>query len=506
MPATGNLVKMSSAFLLSANSLSSTIPTELGKLDQMMTGFELSTNNFCSDVPTEVQALSDGVTGSWEVTFDTSIGTPCNGGKPPTTLPTAAVPVDHGEYGGSGGGNNVSTAIILACAGVALVLAMALASAMAERRRRRAAAATVAEQKGSVGDNTKYHLLEDATLSSWGDGAASSDATSVSQQWYSPQNRSRGLPRDALPQMGLDSQDEALWRSWSESNAQLFALDYDLRIILWSQGMLKTLCGFEPALGDSVATLPFASAELRSQSIDTMRRILGDGSTMRTPGNALQRAALVKPNMHLRLATSLGVGAQRDAVLSAVAVRMLSFSSAAADRRPCLLIMVRQWPQALPTDQWGGSEVLSDLTASEVESEGLATEMVVSTDLKRRAAATERSSSSKHGGSGGKRTRESNGGSARNGVSSGLSLSSGVDSNTDSTGSTDIAAPTHIKRAARVLAYYYSTSSPPPHDREMEADDEAAEQNSELTETANRADENNGDLEGDPTDEVPGYM
>ena len=73
---------MASAFVISANKLSSTVPTELGLLSSFVggsssyEGFAMKSNNLCSDMPTEVQALSRGVSG-WYVTTGNSIGTVC---------------------------------------------------------------------------------------------------------------------------------------------------------------------------------------------------------------------------------------------------------------------------------------------------------------------------------------------------------------------------------------------------------------------------------------------
>mmetsp|Transcript_87406 Transcript_87406/g.248124 ORF Transcript_87406/g.248124 Transcript_87406/m.248124 type:complete len:775 (-) Transcript_87406:3925-6249(-) len=69
---------MSDSFKLSENSLSSAIPTELGRLVAMTSTFKLYSNRFCSDVPTEVTALSRNVT-DWAVTTGNSdLGSACS--------------------------------------------------------------------------------------------------------------------------------------------------------------------------------------------------------------------------------------------------------------------------------------------------------------------------------------------------------------------------------------------------------------------------------------------
>ena len=73
----GRFTEMSSYFSLSSNSLSSTIPTQLGRWVKMATGFTLASNKLCSDVPTEVSALSTNVGSNWYVTTGNSIGTVC---------------------------------------------------------------------------------------------------------------------------------------------------------------------------------------------------------------------------------------------------------------------------------------------------------------------------------------------------------------------------------------------------------------------------------------------
>ena len=44
-------------FILGRNSLSFSIPSELGAFSKLTLGFELVSNQFCGDIPTEVEAL-----------------------------------------------------------------------------------------------------------------------------------------------------------------------------------------------------------------------------------------------------------------------------------------------------------------------------------------------------------------------------------------------------------------------------------------------------------------
>ena len=71
------MISITSGFKLFSNTLSSTIPTQLGRLAKMTSSFNLASNKLCSDVPTEVSALSTNVHNNWYVTPDNSIGTVC---------------------------------------------------------------------------------------------------------------------------------------------------------------------------------------------------------------------------------------------------------------------------------------------------------------------------------------------------------------------------------------------------------------------------------------------
>ena len=74
----GRMVKMRSGFELFKNSLSSTIPWQLGfTLDQMTRSFLLYSNKLCDDVPDAVSSYSNSFYSGWQVVTGNSIGTIC---------------------------------------------------------------------------------------------------------------------------------------------------------------------------------------------------------------------------------------------------------------------------------------------------------------------------------------------------------------------------------------------------------------------------------------------
>jgi len=93
----GNMTALTSNFYLNSNSLSSTIPTEFGRILQTLTGrFKLQSNQLCDDVPTQVSALSNNVD-QFYVQTSNSIGTFCD-------WPEEV----YNRFSGSGGKDTVS--------------------------------------------------------------------------------------------------------------------------------------------------------------------------------------------------------------------------------------------------------------------------------------------------------------------------------------------------------------------------------------------------------------
>ena len=93
------------SFVLSSNMLTSTIPTQLGKMTGITLRFKVDENSICSDVPTQVQALSSNVDAGgnsivWKVTDGNSIGTTCGwiyDARFPGAGPTNATSIEHGS-------------------------------------------------------------------------------------------------------------------------------------------------------------------------------------------------------------------------------------------------------------------------------------------------------------------------------------------------------------------------------------------------------------------------
>jgi len=92
----GNLVKMSSRIQLGSNSFTMSIPTQLGRISKMTHNFLLYSNKLCADTPTQVQALSSSVASGWSVTTGNELlGSPCTWPELPTMLPSDTSAIDY---------------------------------------------------------------------------------------------------------------------------------------------------------------------------------------------------------------------------------------------------------------------------------------------------------------------------------------------------------------------------------------------------------------------------
>ena len=72
------MIEMASSFELDKNSLSSSIPTELGDLKKLTGDFYLTFNSLCGHVPTEIQALSSSEVTGWAVIQGNYINQKCD--------------------------------------------------------------------------------------------------------------------------------------------------------------------------------------------------------------------------------------------------------------------------------------------------------------------------------------------------------------------------------------------------------------------------------------------
>ena len=92
---------------------------------------------------------------------------------------------------------------------------------------------------------------------------------------------------------------------------QLVVLDYDLRIVLWSRGLVEAASGLRPALGSSFSALPFPSPEHRDRIVQNLSNIreaeAGQHGTipgpLLDPLHALQAAVVIEPNVIMHLVT-----------------------------------------------------------------------------------------------------------------------------------------------------------------------------------------------------------
>ena len=92
---------------------------------------------------------------------------------------------------------------------------------------------------------------------------------------------------------------ELIYASWSKSNAQLMVLDHELRIVLWSRGMVESAFGLEPEIGTSLKALPFPSADHRARAVASLAGVMGEASagTIFHPDRALSAATHAKPRL-----------------------------------------------------------------------------------------------------------------------------------------------------------------------------------------------------------------
>ena len=117
----------------------------------------------------------------------------------------------------------------------------------------------------------------------------------------------------------------AFARAWRSSDMQLFVLDHDMHVVLWSQGMAKATGGFVPSTGSSFDALPFPTVEELQATMETLQSILseGDVETIRDPVFALQAAVVARTNVTVHLVTQmLGIGSNCDVLLSMTATKM----------------------------------------------------------------------------------------------------------------------------------------------------------------------------------------
>ena len=99
----GRLEKLVASFKVSQTDVTGSVPKQLGQLTAITYDFDLSSNHLCSDVPDEVQALSSGVE-SWYMTTGNSIGTLCgwNASMSDERFPVMGTTTVKIDYNGQG--------------------------------------------------------------------------------------------------------------------------------------------------------------------------------------------------------------------------------------------------------------------------------------------------------------------------------------------------------------------------------------------------------------------
>ena len=96
--------------------------------------------------------------------------------------------------------------------------------------------------------------------------------------------------------------------AWRSSGMQLVVLDRELRVIIWSEGMVKAMTSLRPAPGTSIEELPFSSVSEHQTAISALESIMGEGGAESDaalhPLLALQAGVTTAPNVTLHLVTT----------------------------------------------------------------------------------------------------------------------------------------------------------------------------------------------------------
>ena len=120
-----------------------------------------------------------------------------------------------------------------------------------------------------------------------------------------PSDGERGLQ---LRSLALPTQPLDLTHAWRSSGMQLVVLDRELRVIIWSEGMVKAMTSLRPAPGTSIEELPFSSVSEHQTAISALESIMGEGGAESDaalhPLLALQAGVTTAPNVTLHLVTT----------------------------------------------------------------------------------------------------------------------------------------------------------------------------------------------------------
>ena len=108
-------------------------------------------------------------------------------------------------------------------------------------------------------------------------------------------------------------------------------LDHELRILLWSRGMVEASSGLDPEIGTSVLALPFPSRDHRARVVASLEFVMGEDAAeaIRHPDRALQAVTHAKPNviLHLKPSFHLGPSAAADVVFCMSAAKIAAPAS-----------------------------------------------------------------------------------------------------------------------------------------------------------------------------------
>ena len=381
------LGKMSSAFELQSNLLSSTIPTQLGALNQMSSAFEfdLYSNSLCGYLPTELASLPVEFGRQHNTKDGNSIGSPC---------PPSSIIDDHhdGLYVYQTWNMVMIAAMWVVVGGAFIVVVLSVLIGYTARAKRFAA----------NGDNT-----ESTSSGTFLAPLLDNGGTYLN-------DRECSLQLQSMPGQPLN-----LTHAWRSSNVQLVVLDSELRVMLWSKGMVKVMAGFRPAMGASIEGLPFLSVGKQQTVINGLESIMGErgaeSEAALHPLLALQAAVATAPNVTLHMVTTLSNGVRKEVLLSMTAVKMKPLEATMAiplaevrcfDYEPChMLIMGKQsFDPALMSLAYDSRDAPS-LTVSDLTSDsGSAGNLGSAEDTRHMAGAGggqwhEESSSSKSGSS-----------------------------------------------------------------------------------------------------------
>ena len=294
----GCLAALTYGMYLQHNSISGKIPTQLGRLTNMDSRLLLDDNRFCGQIPTELEALPYGY----------SIAR--NGAECLESSRT----VEHSPGMALREWLWLTIGLVLAALSVVGLVTLCTRHTKGPK---------------SDGASTESNISDSPLLGDDHTGIEFGGARSVELI-----GRSSAASSRSPPSPNVDRKEDplrhllVLGKMWRGSNKQLMVLDYQLRVVLWSKGMITAAYGWAPTLGASVDTFPFASIEDKARCVSALQAVLVEESAEadHDPIYALEAAWNCATNVPVHLTASTTAAAlQRRVALGMSAVRMKPF-------------------------------------------------------------------------------------------------------------------------------------------------------------------------------------